>query len=72
MRHPTRAVSDHRSDHLLEVPVSRTTELLSTLAAGAVGAAVAVVVVGASPLLVLPAVAGVAAVAVVAPRRAGG
>ncbi len=52
--------------------MSRTTELLSTLAAGAIGASVAVVIVGASPLMVLPAVLGVAAVAVVAPRRADG
>lgn len=52
--------------------MSRTAELLSTLAAGAVGASVAVAIVGASPLLVLPAVVGVAAVAVAAPRRAGG
>lgn len=46
----------------------RTTELLATVLAGAVGAAVAVLVVGASLLLVVPAIVAVGAVSVIADR----
>lgn len=57
-------VADHR-----EVLVNRMAELLSTVAAGTVGAVLAVTIVGASLLFVVPAVVGVATVALVAPRR---
>lgn len=46
--------------------MSRTTEVLSTVAAGAAGATVAVTVVGASLALVVPAIVGVAAISLVA------
>lgn len=49
--------------------MNRMAELLSTVAAGTVGAVVAVTIVGASLLLVVPAVVGVATIALVAPRR---
>lgn len=48
--------------------MTRTVELLGTVAAGAAGATIAVLVVGASLLLVVPAVLGVVAIAVLAPR----
>jgi hypothetical protein len=46
----------------------RTTDLLATILAGAVGAALAVFVVGASLLLVIPAIVTVGAVSVLADR----
>jgi hypothetical protein len=49
--------------------VSRTTELLATVGAGAAGAMVAVLVIGASMLFVLPAALGVALVAVLMVNR---
>ena len=48
--------------------MTRPVELLSTVVAGAAGAVLGVVVVGASLLLVVPAVVGVVAIAAFAPR----
>jgi len=48
--------------------VSRTTELLATVVAAGAGAGVAVIAVGANPLLVLPAVTAVALVALLTRR----
>ena len=51
-----------------KVHVSRTVDLVATLAAGAVGATVAVLTIGANLVLVLPAVVGVGAVALLTRR----
>lgn len=47
----------------------RTLELLATVVAGAVGAALAVLAVGASLLLIVPAVVVVGAISIVAERN---
>ena len=49
--------------------MSRTIELLATVGAGTAGAVVAVLVVGASMLFVLPVALGVALVAIVLMQR---
>jgi hypothetical protein len=51
-----------------EEDLVRTGQLASTVIAGALGAGLAVVLVGASPLLMLPAVLGVTAATVVVTR----
>jgi hypothetical protein len=51
---------------ILRQPVARRREFVATLMAGALGAAVAVMAVGASLLLVLPATIGVGALVVLA------
>ena len=48
--------------------LSRTADLVATVAAGAAGAAVAVLTIGANLVLVLPAVVGVGAVALLTRR----
>lgn len=50
----------------------RSVELATTVVAGALGAAVAATLVGASLIVVLPAALGVAAVGVLADRRRRG
>lgn len=49
--------------------MTRQAEVLTTIAAAAVGALIAVVVIGASPLLALPGIAVVGLVTLVATRR---
>lgn len=70
MRHPPEVALGTADPALAQETLVRTTDLATTVLAGALGAAVAAFIIGASLVVVLPAAVGVGLVGVLAARRA--